>query len=413
MSLINASHKRWQKWLLLSLVLTLVVLTVAACGQKMPGEGKGEAVATYKLTADATEELTISTDEFNKYIAFFKSMQPTYAVLLDMPEYQQVMLNQYIAYKIKYLEVSLNKEDTKRIDEAANAEYKPFNLGQNPDGLAYLQAADMKKKDFKKFFTLIQAGMLDRANKVTDEEISAYFDKNQDYYALADFRHILVSLTDTEGNTVYTAEEAQARIEEVKAKLTENEDWDAMAKEYSDDFNTMSTGGLYSQYEPIRWNESSLIEATAKQEVGVIGEPISTNYGYHLIKVEKRVPQTLDKLEENDILQIRQNVAQENLSNFIENDLPNLIISINLPTDAQSGETDGAGNDGINDNGSNDGEAGDASSAGTTNSDPANSESGAANGNTTNNGNKPDGGQDSTVPDQTGNTPANTNSNGQ
>ncbi len=108
------------------------------------------------------------------------------------------------------------------------------------------------------------------ALKPTDAEIDAYFEENREtfledvitkesgkYYTI---RHVLIEIEggekDEEGNWVYTDEEwntckteAEKLYEEWKSGKMTEDDFAAMAGEYSDDDNNNANGGLYSQFE--------------------------------------------------------------------------------------------------------------------------------------------------------------------
>ena len=169
-------------------------------------------------------------------------------------------------------------------------------------------------------------------------------------YATVTVRHILVATKTTDETTqeekeLRTSEEALARAKEVKAKLEAGGDWAALAKEYSDDPGSKDTGGLYADKKNGSWVEE-FKQAAYKQEIGVIGDPVETEYGYHVILVEKRDTPAFDKLSDTDKEAVKSAVAYTHMNKFMTDELPKQEIVIKLPkteeetpaSDAPAGE---------------------------------------------------------------------------
>ncbi len=83
-------------------------------------------------------------------------------------------------------------------------------------------------------------------------------------------RHILVD------NDV-----AAATIEE---RLKKGEDFAKLAAQFSKDTGSAQTGGVYD-WAPASNYVTEFKDAVLSQEIGVIGEPVKTQYGYHIIQV--------------------------------------------------------------------------------------------------------------------------------
>jgi len=84
-----------------------------------------------------------------------------------------------------------------------------------------------------------------------------------------------------------TEEGAKARIALAAKALEEGKTWEAVAKEFSDDPGSKETGGLY---ENITYGSfvPEFDAAVRSQELGKVGAPVKTAFGFHLIQVEKR-----------------------------------------------------------------------------------------------------------------------------
>lgn len=112
--------------------------------------------------------------------------------------------------------------------------------------------------------------------KITDEEISAYFEQNKDSFAQqeqVEASHILV--------------EDKATAEEVLKKLNDGGDFAKLAKEYSTDASNAENGGSLGYF-----GKGQMVpefeEAAFKLKENEISEPVKTEYGYHIIKVTNK-----------------------------------------------------------------------------------------------------------------------------
>ncbi|MBO4548802.1 MAG: peptidyl-prolyl cis-trans isomerase, partial [Abditibacteriota bacterium] len=77
-----------------------------------------------------------------------------------------------------------------------------------------------------------------------------------------------------------------AKIQEVNAKLKAGEDFAALAKEYSED-GTASKGGSLGWFDQNVGYVPEFKAAVFALEEGQVSEPVKTDFGYHLIKVDK------------------------------------------------------------------------------------------------------------------------------
>ena len=133
----------------------------------------------------------------------------------------------------------------------------------------------------------------------SDSEVVAYYENHPNDYTVPEHaiaRHILLKTRD--------------QALDVRKKIEDGADFGEMAKEYSLDAQTKTRGGLiYGQIErgaPIRGlgDLPELTDAILALPVGVVSEPIKTEMGYHLVKVDEHVDETMKPLEE-----VRKNIA--------------------------------------------------------------------------------------------------------
>jgi len=136
---------------------------------------------------------------------------------------------------------------------------------------------------------------------IADEDIKKYFNNNQDKFKTPETfsaRHILVSNKNTNDDAKYlTDEELQTKIAKIKDELNNGKSFADAAKEYSDDPGSRDKGGLY---EDVAFGKfaTEFEQAVRNQEINKVGNPIKTQYGYHLIEVKKISPATLRPFDE-------------------------------------------------------------------------------------------------------------------
>ena len=128
------------------------------------------------------------------------------------------------------------------------------------------------------------------AENPSEADQLAYFNANSERYATPEkftARHILVSLKN--GDKAVPEADALARAAKAKEALEAGRSWDEVAKEFSDDPGSKNTGGLYKDI-PFGRFARAFEAAVRSQEIGKVGEPVKTTFGFHLIQVESRSP---------------------------------------------------------------------------------------------------------------------------
>ena len=112
--------------------------------------------------------------------------------------------------------------------------------------------------------------------------------------AFADVRHILILTSDK------PKEEALAKAEKVHELLKAGGDFDAIQTEYSEDPNKADQGWVRK----VTWKgfDPAFVDATVKlQNVGDISEPVLSQFGYHIIRLERFTParqKTFDEMKQ-------------------------------------------------------------------------------------------------------------------
>jgi parvulin-like peptidyl-prolyl isomerase len=149
-------------------------------------------------------------------------------------------------------------------------EYKE-RIRRRLSGLRYLDAA------------------LAQTAQVTDEEVSAFYQANADKFRRPEMlhvRHILIRVEPAAGEAERAA--ARRKIEAILQRARAGERFDELAQLHSEDA-TRQWGGELDPF-PRGTMAKEFEEAAFRLEPGGLSDVVATAAGFHLIKVEQRIP---------------------------------------------------------------------------------------------------------------------------
>jgi parvulin-like peptidyl-prolyl isomerase len=119
----------------------------------------------------------------------------------------------------------------------------------------------------------------------TDVAARRLYDQHPELFYSACVRHILVPTQDA--------------AEAVKRRLDAGEDFAKVAQAESKDPGSASGGGLVGcEITPDSSLVPEFLSAVATQPVGVVGPPVRSQFGFHLIKVDSRVTPPFDQVRD-------------------------------------------------------------------------------------------------------------------
>ncbi|HEX2059988.1 MAG TPA: peptidylprolyl isomerase [Thermoanaerobaculia bacterium] len=247
-------------------ITTIVALTlVASLG--MAQETKPAAAATQaQAQADpiivAAGEMSIRQSEFE---AALKTLPAEYQQYANGPGKRQFA------------------EDYLRMKMLA-AEGMKSGLDKDPEVVK--QLALMREN-------LVANAQLTRIEKgitISDEELKKQYDAKKNEYEQVSARHILVAFKGSpaaqEGKPELTEEQAKAKAEELRKQIVGGASFEEVAKKESDDLGSGARGGElgeFSRGQMVPEFEKAAFEA----KVGEVTPVVRTQFGYHIIKVEK------------------------------------------------------------------------------------------------------------------------------
>ncbi|MDN3016877.1 peptidylprolyl isomerase [Paenibacillus sp. BSR1-1] len=185
----------------------------------------------------------------------------------------QLIANKIVASEATKQKITVSESDVNKQIEKLQESYggeEAFNSALESNNTT-LSAV---KEDMKNYLTIKK--LLEPEIEITEEEMKTYFEENKDSFAQAEqikASHILV------------ADEKTAK--EVKQMLENGGDFPALAKEYSTDDSTKDQGGelgYFSKGDMVTEFDNAAFSLPVNQ----ISDPVKTEYGYHIIKVEAK-----------------------------------------------------------------------------------------------------------------------------
>jgi parvulin-like peptidyl-prolyl isomerase len=128
--------------------------------------------------------------------------------------------------------------------------------------------------------------------KVSDTELQSYFDAHKQDYEQVHARHILIRAAGSPapvepGKKELTDTEALAKAQELRKKLADGADFAQLASAESDDAGSKTRGGDLNFFKHGQMVQP-FEQAAFSMKIGDISDPVKTQFGYHIIKVEGR-----------------------------------------------------------------------------------------------------------------------------
>ncbi|WP_282935572.1 peptidylprolyl isomerase [Paenibacillus sp. RC67] len=268
----------------------------------------------------------VTRGDYEKFASILRMTDQQYAGKEPDNAFKQYVINQIIASRI--IDSKLSKE--LRASAAESAEE------QIDEAQAFLDAhaAEMNKQgitqnDMRDFVQNIVAAQTWFESTADETTIKADYDKkvssNDENVITASVRHILIMKEDDKGQA-RSKDAIDKKVKEVQDKLKNGEDFAVLAKQYSEDPGSSNNGGLYTDTPVVKWTDA-FKKATISLELNKISEPVETEYGYHIIRVESRSFIPYEEVKET----FKNSLIHTNYNQFMTKELPALIKKVDLP----------------------------------------------------------------------------------
>jgi peptidyl-prolyl cis-trans isomerase C len=244
----------------------------------------------------------------------------------QLPEVKKGVIESLINQELLYQE-SQNKSikvEDKEIDKQMDALKKRFpSEKEYSAALAKMNLSEAEiKLQLTKGLAIQQFIDIKIVQKITvsDDETKAHYNNNLDLFKQPEqvrAMHILAMVEPQSTEEQKAA--ARKKLKEVQKKLEQGEDFEALAKEYSEGPSGAKGGdlGYFSRGQMVPPFE----EAVFALKSGAVSDIVETRFGYHLIKVVDKKPVSMMSYEEiKDNLQqyMKQQKVQEQVKLYIE-----------------------------------------------------------------------------------------------
>ncbi|MBT2286126.1 peptidylprolyl isomerase [Paenibacillus polymyxa] len=332
-------YKKVGKVLSVSMVAVLSLSMLAACGKKE--EAKTPETTDTSAVVATYDGGTITANEFDMEQRVMKFLYPEYAQMMDMDDFKEYLVKQEVAYE--YLSGKASEDAKTAGTKAATEQFDKMKASVQADQWTeMLKAQKLTDDNIKDYMTRIMTVIKDKETGVTDDAIKAEFEKNKDQFTTASVRHVLINFTDPKTQKERKKEDALKIAKEVKTKLDGGADFAEIAKKYSEDPGSAEKGGLYENTPVGSWVEA-FKEAAKTLPLNKISDPVETEYGYHVMKVEARTEADFAKLTAEQKESLKSQLAAAEIDTFMQNELDKIVKEVKLPKTekAEEGKTEG------------------------------------------------------------------------
>ena len=201
---------------------------------------------------------------------------------------QLLIQNEWVTGEAKSQGISVSDAEVQK----AFADQKKQSFKKEADYQKFLKTSGFTEADvlfrvrLEQLSNKLREKITKGKDKVTDQQVSDYYNKNKDRFAQPERRDLRIVLTKDE-----------AKANEAKQKIESGESWKSVAKEYSIDQASKAQGGVLlavakGQQEP------ALDKAVFAAEKGQLQGPIKTQFGYYVFEVQKITPKSQQTLEQ-------------------------------------------------------------------------------------------------------------------
>lgn len=242
-----------------------------------------------------------------QYAARGQSVSPAQEPLLEQQKLEELIDLQLLKAKATAAERAAGKAEAEKLWQEVKTQ-----AGSEEMLNLHLKAQGLTREELLGKWTDARIAravlMRELKIKVTDEEVKKFYNDNPAQFEepeMVQVRHILLSTRDP-----LTGKELSADQKAAKRKLAESllkraragEDFAKLVKEYSEDPGSKDKGGEYTfpraSADPRRAMDPDFETAAFALKPNEISDIVTTQYGYHIIKLLERIPAKKQALAE-------------------------------------------------------------------------------------------------------------------
>jgi len=314
--------KRKIKILFLALAAMAVVI-VTGCSAGVVATVNGEKITS----GDLSQRVSEAKANYEKQgIDFSGDKGKTF-----MDSLQKDTLDQMISSKLMLQEA---KKLGKLTPEQVQEKIKPLKeqFPSEEEYKKFLAQIKMSEEDAAYILNL-QDNVTKEVTPATEADIKKYYEENKEQFNKPEqlqVRHILFFVNEGDKNypVKHTDAKAKKMAEDVITQLKHGKDFADLAKEKSEDSGTKDNGGLYTfgKGEAVK----EFTDAAYALKAGEFTQtPVKTEYGYHVIKMEKLIPakvSSFDEVKDKIADQISEQAKQTKFSQFMQESKAKAVI---------------------------------------------------------------------------------------
>lgn len=289
---------------LTALALTLVI-GLTGCGKAPEG-----VVATVNGENIPEEKFVMQyAAQRNQYIL----MAGTKDILKEMSHEENKTIDETIKeYTLKNLEqMEIIKQDAAKskikVDEAAidkQIEEVKTKLGGEEAFAQQLSKIGSSPEFYKSY--LEDINLMDNYYKSkvkelepSEEDVKKYYEEHKNEFFTAKASHILV--------------EDEKTAKDIKKELDKGANFEKLAKEKSTEPAAKESGGNLGEFTNDAMDKD-FSAAIANMKAGEISEPVKTQYGYHIIKLDEKKERAFDEVKDS----LKEELIKNNFTEYIE-----------------------------------------------------------------------------------------------
>lgn len=311
---------KWFRWffiLLTAVSLVTVAMPIFAAEKKIP-DG---AVAT-------VNGVTITQDDFDKEMARVRSQFARSGRSLresQLPDIKDRVLETLINRELLYQESQNKGIKVEDVEVNQQVDILKKRFPKEDEFKATLLEMKISEAELK---SQIRKGMaiqqfvdkdLVQDVKVSETEVKDFYINNPNMFKQSEqvkASHILIKV-DTQADKS-AKDQANKKIKEIQKKLEDGGDFAALAKEYSEGPSNVDGGdlGYFERGRMVKPFE----DAAFKLKPGEVSDMVETPFGYHLIKVVDKKPESVVSYEN----------AKERIAQYLEQEKKGKVLERNL-----------------------------------------------------------------------------------
>ncbi|WP_170145366.1 peptidylprolyl isomerase [Ammoniphilus oxalaticus] len=286
---------------------------------------------------------SLTAEQFESYLRVQVFINPQYGLAIQQndPQALTYLIERYVAEETLANRADQSESVDEQVQHQINqlkSEYLTVYNGDEKRLKKQMKDQDVTDQQLEQFYRQYFLASNHLGSKVTDEDMQRKYEatkqEDKDSFVVASVRHILIAVGEpptglADGEKPRSDEEARKLAEEITERLRNGEDFAELAKEYTDDPGSKETGGLYEDVYVTEW-VPEFKKAAAELPLDTISDPIKAEYGYHILRVEKRTEHTVDQLQGIARARFVGEIIDQKYLEFVNQDLKEILKEENI-----------------------------------------------------------------------------------